>query len=338
MYYRQCGHWMVYAYSQEGFDFYHPRLVKLLFSYSNGFFVYAPVMFIAALGIFTFVGKDAWRFFTMCGFLLVVDWVLSSWWAWTYGGAYGMRPMVEYLPVFGMLLAYLLQWIARWRIAAAALIILIMIPLMALVQFQTRQYRESIFAWDRMTEKMYWRIFLKTGHQFRWIFSEGPAAPVPETAERVYHYQTDLEAQDTIIPNWESITEERAFSGKRSSLFRVDRVNPAFWRRRVDQILPDSAYAGKTLWLHAKMKFWLDDYSTATQLIFIQQRGDQLPVYQGPFIIHLIDKEKEWVDYEYNMMLQPLQPGDVLTVLPVKYNNDSMSVYIDDIDISIYAQ
>jgi hypothetical protein len=326
----------VYAYSNEGFDFLHPRLFRLLFSYSNGFFVYAPVMFIAALGALTLIGKNRFRFFALTGFLLVIDWALSSWWAWTYGGAFGMRPMIEYLPVFCILLVFLLEWLSRKKIVAIAIVFLFILPLCALTQVQTWQYNHAILAWDNMTKDMYWNVFLKTDKKYFFLYTDLPGAKIPPDANLVYRYFSDLEKQDTLIKNWETVTEEIAFSGKRSAHFENPSANPPFWSVRAGDILPDSSYRGKQLWLYAKMKFWLDKEEPKSQVLFDQQRNDSFPVFFNLRLNSLIYEAREWKDFEYTIQLQPLQPNDKLRVLPNKF--DSTQVFFDDIEIRIYMR
>ena len=135
-YYVQSGNWFVYAYSKEGFDFTHPNFFNCLFSYSNGFYVYAPILFIATFGVFTFLPKNGFRFVSFLILFCAIVWVISSWWAWTYGAAFGMRPLVEYLSLFALLMGLLLQKFSTRRFIIPGLSILLFVPLILLSQLQ----------------------------------------------------------------------------------------------------------------------------------------------------------------------------------------------------------
>ena len=46
----QTGHWIVGAYSDERFYFFHPEIFKALFSFQNGWFIYTPLALLSLLG------------------------------------------------------------------------------------------------------------------------------------------------------------------------------------------------------------------------------------------------------------------------------------------------
>lgn len=51
VYYWHTGHFFVWAYRDEGFDFLHPHFLGTLFSYEKGLFVYTPVLLLAIPGL-----------------------------------------------------------------------------------------------------------------------------------------------------------------------------------------------------------------------------------------------------------------------------------------------
>ena len=70
------GHWLVYSYDGERFDFLHPNIVNGLFSYRKGWFLYTPLALIGLSGFF-FSGKGiricsrrlrffSWPLFMLC--------------------------------------------------------------------------------------------------------------------------------------------------------------------------------------------------------------------------------------------------------------------------------
>lgn len=153
----QTGHFFIDAYGEEGFRFAHPEIFNFLFSYKKGLFVYLPISFVALFGLIPLWKKETFKAVFMLLFLSGIIYVLSSWWMWYYGGSFGTRVIVEYLPFFALLLYYLINGIqsAPLRISIIALLILLVI----FCQLQTYQYRYEIIHWSEMTMEKYWAVF-----------------------------------------------------------------------------------------------------------------------------------------------------------------------------------
>jgi hypothetical protein len=83
---------------------------------------------------------------------------LSCWWNWWYGGSFGTRPMVEYLFIFAILLAYTLNNIKRHM---KSVFISLCFCCLLLCQAQTYQYRYYFIHWDEMNKERYWNVFMR---------------------------------------------------------------------------------------------------------------------------------------------------------------------------------
>jgi len=103
--------------------------------------------------------KDAFRTVALVLFLLAMVYFLSSWWNWWYGGSFGQRAVIEYLPFFAILLGGLLTW-ASGRKARAAVVSLLFI-LTVVCQIQIYQYRYGYIHWEDMNREKYWKEFLR---------------------------------------------------------------------------------------------------------------------------------------------------------------------------------
>jgi hypothetical protein len=104
------GHWLFYSYGQEGFNFAHPVIGKLLFSVEKGWFVYLPLAFFAVAGWLVARGKLAAYFPAIVLFAVLNLWVIASWHDWGYGGSFATRPLVESSPLVALGVAA-----ALWR-------------------------------------------------------------------------------------------------------------------------------------------------------------------------------------------------------------------------------
>ncbi len=109
------GHWVIDSYEGEGFNFFRPELIKFWFSTHNGLFAYTPLWFFILVGLFLYREKDKKLSMRLLLWFFAISYVFSSWWSWMYGCGYGIRPMVEFLPVFSVGFAYLTAKILRLK-------------------------------------------------------------------------------------------------------------------------------------------------------------------------------------------------------------------------------
>jgi hypothetical protein len=151
----QTGHFFVYSYAKEGFNFLHPHMFDFMFSYRKGFFVYTPILFVTVFG-FIYLYKDKYRFYTLLFFLIIVIYVLSSWWMWYYGGSFSQRVLIEYYIYFFILFSLLLQK-SKFRKFLFPLTFLLII----VCQIQTYQYMKGYIHWSKMNREWYWNNFLR---------------------------------------------------------------------------------------------------------------------------------------------------------------------------------
>lgn len=155
----QTGSWIVNSYGDEGFHFFQPHMFDFLFSYKKGLFVYLPITFVALLGLIPLWKKDRKRALIAFAFFLIVFYVLSSWWMWYYGGSFGTRVIIEFLPILALLLYFFLNSLSSMRGKFARFALLVILTVFC--QFQTYQYRYYLIHWSDMTSEKYWDVFGK---------------------------------------------------------------------------------------------------------------------------------------------------------------------------------
>jgi hypothetical protein len=162
LHFLQTGIWGVRSYPNETFDFFHPQIFSILFSYKKGLFLYTPIYLLSIfMGLF-FLWKPgkikalSWFFL----FWFVQVWVFSSWWCWWYGGSFSGRPFLD----FGVLIVVLLAaGIEHFRAFAWGkwISFLILSVLVAFCQFQIYQYRYYLIHWEEMDREKYWEVFMQ---------------------------------------------------------------------------------------------------------------------------------------------------------------------------------
>ncbi len=159
LYKAATGDFFVYAYAHETFNFSDPHILDFLISYKKGLFVYTPIFLVAMAGLVVLWKRSKFELVSWLAVFLVITYVLSSWWLWWYGGSFGSRVFVEFIPLFMILLALgLNQLPSLWmRHALSAIAVL----LIMLCQTQTYQYRYGQIHWEDMTKESYWDVFLR---------------------------------------------------------------------------------------------------------------------------------------------------------------------------------
>jgi hypothetical protein len=162
----QTGHWFVYAYGDDGFDFLHPHFIAILFSYKKGLFVYTPLALLAlAAGLYHFLGKrDLFKAGWGLVFFIMVTYVLSSWSQWYYGGSFSSRVYVEYYPFFALLLGTGLEGTTKPRIKGAVTVMMALLVIICVIQ--TYQYYFGHIHWSDMDRQKYWDVFLRVDRFF----------------------------------------------------------------------------------------------------------------------------------------------------------------------------
>jgi len=151
------GQWLFYSYNDESFFFTDPEIWKGLFSYRKGWFVYSPLLFLAIPG-FWFLHKQKRHTAIAALITLFVGLCVTFCWrCWWYGGGFGARAMIEYLPFMGLALAMLFQ-------ASGKAKLLVSIPVFVLATFLcvasvwfTHLYTKLYIHPDSMSKELFWK-------------------------------------------------------------------------------------------------------------------------------------------------------------------------------------
>lgn len=153
------GSFLVFSYGEEGFNFLSPHMIDILFSYRKGLFLYTPIFLVSLFGTYSLYKKSKFESITLSAFLILVVYVLSSWWNWWYGGSFSSRVFVEYIPFFAILLGLLLKYIQQ-KIKRRMLLTVIAL-LIIICQIQTYQFRYYFIHYEEMDMEKYWDVFLR---------------------------------------------------------------------------------------------------------------------------------------------------------------------------------
>jgi hypothetical protein len=104
------GHYFIYSYAKEGFDFLHPHFWQFMFHYDNGVFLYMPLLLAPFLFLFLWYKPENKSLVAGTAItLLITMYIHSSWWCWNYSFSFGARTMLDFVPLFGIIIALSLK-------------------------------------------------------------------------------------------------------------------------------------------------------------------------------------------------------------------------------------
>lgn len=159
------GHWLFYSYNNagEGFDFTHPYIGEVLFSFRKGWFVYTPIMIFAIIGFISTYKFNKAVFYSVLLYFIVNLYVVSSWTCWWYaGGSYSQRALLSSYVILAIPLGYFMVQINKLNKWYTCLFRIVFGLLLLLNIFQTWQWAVGIIDRTRMTKAYYFATFGKT--------------------------------------------------------------------------------------------------------------------------------------------------------------------------------
>lgn len=178
VWYMQTGHWFIWSYRQEGFYFNNPQWLYGLFGFRRGLFVYCPLLILCVVGLWAGWKDNRWRTAWILVFLLVFSWIILSWWHWSYGDTFGLRPFNDVLAVFMILFALLISVFSSWKkiIFSMAFVFTFFNLVFAW------QFKQGITNISTMTRDKFFSLFLKTSPQYANLY--GGCNDIPPYAPR----------------------------------------------------------------------------------------------------------------------------------------------------------
>jgi hypothetical protein len=136
------GNYFIWSYLNESFIYLKdPKIWKVLVGAWNGWILYSPIVLLPLGRLFYGAIKNKHGELAVLLTLLAATYLFASWWAWWFGGAFGHRCYVDFLPLLVLPMTQLLiQPTTKW-------IYLLLLLLMYYNVGLTYQYIDSA-PWD----------------------------------------------------------------------------------------------------------------------------------------------------------------------------------------------
>lgn len=164
--YFQTGSFIQWSYSGEGFYFQNPQIFSFLFSFRKGAFIYSPVLLFSFPALILIFRKKYNHALILFFALILIIYVLSSWWNWYYGDSFGMRSLIDFYALFIFLFVFLFDYFSK-QIKIKVLLISLSFFFILLNLFQSYQYYYSIMSHFDMNYSKYKYIFGKYSNTYQ---------------------------------------------------------------------------------------------------------------------------------------------------------------------------
>ncbi len=143
--YISSGNIITYGYQNEWFDFTQPHFIEVLFHLeSNGLFFWHPILLLILPGGYLWLrAKDKLAYIAL-PFLIIFSYLIASWWAFWFGFSFGHRAFTDYLIIFIIPIAYVIERLLKSKLYLKVLFALVIIFLLLLNLIQMNNYWRGI--------------------------------------------------------------------------------------------------------------------------------------------------------------------------------------------------
>ena len=160
----QTGKFIQHSYAGNGFYFTNPQILKLLFGFNSGVFIYTPIYLFAVIAFIIGIKKNTFKSLILFLFSSILIYILSSYWGYTYFDGIGTRVLVDYLSLIAFSIAFIYQYTDKKIIKNSlkgSLFIVLFYNLV--ISFQ---YKNEIIQRCGMNFEKYKYVFLKTDSSY----------------------------------------------------------------------------------------------------------------------------------------------------------------------------
>ena len=339
LYYAQVGQFFIWTYTGVGFNFTDPHIVGVLISYKKGLFLYTPILVFALLGFFHLLRRNFYEAISLFIYMFLFTYVISSWWSWWYGMSYGHRAFLDHYVAFGILFGMALT---DSKFKLGRYLIYVATPILIWVNMvQVYQFKQWILYWD-MDEEMYWRVFLKTGDEYKGLlWEEAKLLEQEKYQKKVEAKFKDLVSNNTYFDDFENEMPEvegyfvdNSISRSGDHSVRLTKRNPYSPGLSIPvRELPDS----NRMLIKASVWVYIPDSPKQNSFAIVCS----IENVKGTYHYHPVDCDPDdLVIGEWNLMeiasenYHLKSPDDILKVY-IWYTGDR-EIFVDDMKVEFY--
>jgi len=153
------------TYVADGFYWLDPQVLKMLFGFDGGFFIYTPLCLLFLAGLVFMYKENRFSFFAAVLFLAGLFYFFASYWAYTYFDGLGIRVLVDYYALLSFFGAKFFEhFLGRMMVYNSLMMFAGILLVINLVY--SYQANRGILLRAGMTYTKWKYIFLKTGTEY----------------------------------------------------------------------------------------------------------------------------------------------------------------------------
>ena len=323
------GHFFVYSYQEQRFNFLHPHTWQVLFSFKKGWLIYTPLMALPLLGLAVLWRRNRAVGVPVLAYFLANLWVVSAWDIWWYGGSFGQRALVQSYAALALPLAYLLAWLGepqpgRAGLRAAAVLAGALLVNLNLVQHW--QYMNGILDGENMNRRYYAAIFddpRPTQDQLN-LFDSPHQLP-----GSIKNYQPrllgKLALDDQPASDATGITADAGYRSRQSYRTGPSRpYSPTLALRLGQANLTGGQWVRGSVWVYSEYGAW------GQKLVVSVERAGKTVQWANVRLQNALSVAQRWTPVWLDVPLPAdARPDDVLKVFVL--NENGSPCYLDDV-------
>ncbi len=319
IWYAQTGYFFVYTYGNEGFNFLHPHIYKILFSYNKGWFVYTPIAFISFFGFAGLYKESRFRFTVLALLLVVHIYITSCWWVWHYTSKFSQRVFIDFYAVIALLLLYLFRSL-EWKPLFKKMLTWLIVLLIGFNLFQFYQQSKWVFPFGYITKEIYWDSF------FRLVPKAKVYIPHEDIAG-VKSVENDFETPK----NWNN--EDKIIDLNGNKVIRIDSANIYSVEFR-DWFVPYFTTSGRIIKVSADI---LSNLKNSKGVLIIEFQSGNVTYSYNPFYTGSYSIKDKWTHVEFATYTpEPVTNEDFVKVFFFD-GSGSETLYVDNMKIEFIS-
>lgn len=340
VYYLETGHWFLRTYAGEGFYFFHPHFLKVLFGFQKGWYIYTPLAAVAMTGLIPLYRQNKTAFWSFLAVLVLFTYTIAAWWSWVFADSFGHRAFIDLYPMVAILLAYALTFIpgiiirkvkflseidSRFLLRAACCLCL------GINMIQTYQFYQHILHYNSMDWNRYKYVFLKTAP--RYVNSLGGCVDIQpystQTPQPIYHSENSF---GNSLPGWTTLAVT-SFNGKPALHFRGEEYGASL------EIPADTTLsASKKLFARISLTRYEAERNSSSGVLLVAniQNAKNAHEFYNAFPINdePADREGDLTTFHYTLEIPGFKDKSSKLILYI-WNQKMQDFYITDMKVEI---
>jgi hypothetical protein len=281
---------------------------RVLFGFTNGWFIYTPITIFMVLGIFWSKKQPFYKGILV--YFILNTWLVIAWSDWHYGATYSCRALLQSCAVLALPLAVVLEkgLANRFRVV----VILVGSFFIFLNLFQLKQYSDDIIHFREMNFSYYKAIFLN---------------PNP-TAIQMSRLDTDE------FLNNENMLQYTTLYSSQDSIIQISATSKLLLFEQKTSLLPSFSNKNQEKWLKITAQVSSDWGAFGSHLVTELSDQGQLKTTRCRLQNARIKRYNDWNNIEYYFKIPVSTSPDALLSLRSE-TNETQKVLLKNVQIEI---